>query len=98
MTGIIETVSSWMQGVWDWTVHLNGMLQVMLVMLCLIASFACTFIARRMGMPSMTETTGGAAGRTVIIVVAWIGSVVFALVALFALAAVFAPLIGLATI
>ena len=55
-------------------------------------------IARRMGMPSMTETMGGAMGRTVIIVVAWIGSVVFALVALFALAAVFAPLIGLATI
>ena len=51
-----------------------------------------------MGMPSMTETMGGAMGRTVIIVVAWIGSVVFALVALFALAAVFAPLIGLATI
>ena len=51
-----------------------------------------------MGMPSMTETMGGALGRTAIIVVAWIGSVVFALVSLFALAAVFAPLVGLVSI
>lgn len=94
----LTTVGDMLADVWDWTVHLNGGLQIVLVLVSCVASGACMIVARRMQAPSMTDTGMSTATKTIIAVVAWAVGVVFAVITLFGLAAVFAPLLGFATL
>ncbi|KFI90849.1 hypothetical protein BISA_2221 [Bifidobacterium saguini DSM 23967] len=95
MEPVLSTIASWASGLWTWMVHLNGMLQVVLVLLCVLASGACAVAGRRMGSPMM-ESVGQSAGRTAVTVALWVAGTVLMLIALLGIAAVFAPLVGLA--
>ncbi|MGE8650895.1 hypothetical protein RG276_05135 [Bifidobacterium adolescentis] len=95
MDVFLAKVAGMLAGLWDWTVRLNGGLQVTLVLLAVVMSGVCAIVAKRMGSP-MVETAGSAVGRTVASVVVYVLGVVFLIVALFGLAAVFAPLLGFA--
>lgn len=96
MESLLETVAGWMQSAWQWAVGLNGALQLPLIVVCCIAGFACGIIGRRMLAPSFNDTPGGEVARTVIGVIAHIAAAVFALLMIFGVCAVFAPLLGLA--
>lgn len=97
MEQTLATIGDAIAAAWDWTVHLNGGLQIVLVLVSCVASGACMIVARRMQLPSMNDTMGGAT-KTMIAVIAWILAVILALFTLFGLAAVFAPLLGFATL
>ncbi|OZG59899.1 hypothetical protein BLEM_2074 [Bifidobacterium lemurum] len=96
MENALQTVSGMVSELWDWTVHLNGGLQIALALVSCVLAGVCAIVGRRMQQPSMMETTGGTAMKTVIAIVAYVLGVVFTLVMLFAIAAVFAPLLGFA--
>lgn len=89
MENLLEKVAGMLGGLWDWTVHLNGGLQIVLVLLAVVMSGVCAIVAKRMQSPMM-DMGGSVAGRTA----AYVFGVVFLIVALFGVAAVFAPLLG----
>lgn len=99
MENTLASISSMIGTVWDWTVHLNGGLQIVLVLVSCVASGACMIIARRMQMPSMSDSRlTNSMAASIIAVIAWILAVILAIITLFGLAAVFAPLLGFATL
>ena len=73
--------------------HLNGGLQIVLVLLAVVMSGVCAIVAKRMQSPMM-DMGGSVAGRTAVSIAAYMFGVVFLIVALFGVAAVFAPLLG----
>lgn len=93
MEHLLENVTGMLAGLWDWTIRLNGGLQITLVLMAVVMSGVCTIVAKRMNGP-MADLDGSLAGRTVLIVVAYVLGVVFMMVAIFGVAAVFAPLLG----
>lgn len=95
MESLLATVGGWLEAAWNWAVGLNGALQVPLVIVCCVAACACGIIGRRMGAPDLSGM-GSATVRTLIAVAAYIAAAVFTILMLFGLAAVFAPLVGLA--
>lgn len=95
MESLLATVGGWLEAAWNWAVGLNGALQVPLVIVCCVAACACGIIGRRMGAPDISGM-GSATVRTLIAVAAYIAAAVFTILMLFGLAAVFAPLVGLA--
>ena len=95
MENLLSSVAALLSDLWNWTVHLNGGLQVALILLACVASGACAIVSRRAQNPSMAET-GSSAARMVIVIACYVLGVVFAIVTVFALAAVFAPLVGFA--
>ena len=90
---LLEKVAGMLGGLWDWTVHLNGGLQIVLVLLAVVMSGVCAIVAKRMQSPMM-DMGGSVAGRTAVSIAAYMFGVVFLIVALFGVAAVFAPLLG----
>ena len=93
MDVFLAKVAGMLAGLWDWTVRLNGGLQVTLVLLAVVMSGVCAIVAKRMGSPMM-DMGGSVAGRTAVSIAAYVFGVVFLIVALFGVAAVFAPLLG----
>ena len=93
MERLLENVAGMLTGLWDWTIRLNGGLQVTLVLMAVVMSGVCTIVAKRMNGPT-ADLNGSPAGRTTIIVAAYVLGVVFMIVAMFGVAAVFAPLLG----
>lgn len=51
MESFLSMLAGWFMGLWTWLVELNGMLQVVLVLLCVVASGVCAIIGKRMGSP-----------------------------------------------
>ena len=92
MENLLEKVAGMLGGLWDWTVHLNGGLQIVLVLLAVVMSGVCAIVAKRMQSPMM-DMGGSVAGRTAVSIAADVFGVVFLIVALFGVAAVFAPLL-----
>lgn len=41
MESFLSMLAGWFMGLWTWLVELNGMLQVVLVLLCVVASGVC---------------------------------------------------------
>lgn len=95
METVLTAILDWLTGLWEWMVHLNGALQVVMVLVCVIASGACAVVGKRMNNPLMETGTQGM-GRTIMAVVAWIMGTLLMLIAVMGIAAVFAPLVGLA--
>ena len=93
MENLLEKVAGMLGGLWDWTVHLNGGLQIVLVLLAVVMSGVCAIVAKRMQSPMM-DMGRSVAGRTAVSIAAYMFGVVFLIVALFGVAAVFAPLLG----
>lgn len=89
MESFLSMLAGWFMGLWTWLVELNGMLQVVLVLLCAI-------IGKRMGSPMIVESGGQTWSRTLVTAIAWIAGVILMLIAVLAIAAVFAPLLGFA--
>ena len=48
MENLLEKVAGMLGGLWDWTVHLNGGLQIVLVLLAVVMSGVCAIVAKRM--------------------------------------------------
>lgn len=94
MENLLAGIMGLLVGLWNWTVHLNGGLQVVLVLAAVTMAGVCAIVAKRMRDPMMVETGGGVAGRTIIGIIAYVFGVAFVLIALLGLAAVFAPLLG----
>lgn len=63
MENLLEKVAGMLGGLWDWTVHLNGGLQIVLVLLAVVMSGVCAIVAKRMQSPMM-DMGGSVAGRT----------------------------------
>ena len=82
MESFLSMLAGWFMGLWTWLVELNGMLQVVLVLLCVVASGVCAIIGKRMGSPMIVESGGPTCSLM--------------LIAVLAIAAVFAPLLGFA--
>ena len=51
MESFLSMLAGWFMGLWTWLVELDGMLQVVLVLLCVVASGVCAIIGKRMGSP-----------------------------------------------
>ena len=104
MESFLSMLAGWFMGLWTWLVELNGMLQVVLVLLCVVASGVCAIIGKRMGSPMIVESGGQTWSRTLVTAIAWIAGVILMLIAnrtrnliaVLAIAAVFAPLLGFA--
>lgn len=96
MESFLSMLAGWFMGLWTWLVELNGMLQVVLVLLCVVASGVCAIIGKRMGSPMIGESGGQTWSRTLVTAIAWIAGVILMLIAVLAIAAVFAPLLGFA--
>ena len=90
MESFLSMFAGWFMGLWTWLVELNGMLQVVLVLLCVVASGVCAIIGKRMGSPMIVESGGQTWSRTLVTAIAWIAGVILMLTA------VFAPLLGFA--
>ena len=58
MESFLSMLAGWFMGLWTWLVELNGMLQVVLVLLCVVASGVCAIIGKRMGSPMIVESGG----------------------------------------
>lgn len=86
MENLLEKVAGMLGGLWDWTVHLNGGLQIVLVLLAVVMSGVCAIVAKRMQSPMM-DMGGSVAGRTAVSIAAYMFGVVFLIVALFGVAA-----------
>ncbi|MBF9690469.1 hypothetical protein [Bifidobacterium dentium] len=95
MENLLENVAGMLAGLWDWTVGLNGGLQIVLVLVAVVMAGVCAIVAKRMRNP-MTGVGGSEAVRTVACIAAYVFGVACAIVALFGVAAVFAPLLGFA--
>ena len=93
MESFLSMLAGWFMGLWTWLVELNGMLQVVLVLLCVVASGVCAIIGKR---PMIVESGGQTWSRTLVTAIAWIAGVILMLIAVLAIAAVFAPLLGFA--
>lgn len=96
MDTLLTATSSLLTRLWNWTLQLDGGLQIVLVLLACVASGACAIIGRRMQAPSPMDQGGTVAARTVLAVICYIFGVICMLAMLFGLGAVFAPLVGLA--
>ena len=96
MDTLLTSTSSLLTRLWNWTLQLDGGLQIVLVLLACVASGACAIIGRRMQAPSPMDQGGTVAARTVLAIVCYIFGVICMLAMLFGLGAVFAPLICLA--
>jgi hypothetical protein len=96
MDTLLTSTSGLLARLWNWTLQLDGGLQIVLVLLACVASGACAIIGRRMQTPSPMDQGGTVAARTVLAVVCYIFGVICMLAMLFGLGAVFAPLVGLA--
>ena len=96
MDTLLTSTSSLLTRLWNWTLQLDGGLQIVLVLLACVASGACAIIGRRMQAPSPMAQGGTVAARTVLAIVCDIFGGLCMLAMLFGLGAVFAPLIGLA--
>lgn len=96
MDTLLTSTSSLLTRLWNWTLQLDGGLQIVLVLLACVASGACAIIGRRMQAPSPMDQGGTVAARIVLAVVCYIFGVICMLAMLFGLGAVFAPLVGLA--
>lgn len=96
MDTLLTSTSSLLTRLWNWTLQLDGGLQIVLALLACVASGACAIIGRRMQAPSPMDQGGTVAARTVLAIVCYIFGVICMLAMLFGLGAVFAPLIGLA--
>lgn len=96
MDTLLTSTSSLLTRLWNWTLQLDGGLQIVFVLLACVASGACAIIGRRMQAPSPMDQGGTVAARTVLAVVCYIFGVICMLAMLFGLGAVFAPLVGLA--
>ena len=59
-------------------------------------SGVCAIIGKRMGSPMIVESGGQTWSRTLVTAIAWIAGVILMLIAVLAIAAVFAPLLGFA--
>ena len=92
MESFLSMLAGWFMGLWTWLVELNGMLQVV----CVVASGVCAIIGKRMGSPMIVESGGQTWSRTLVTAIAWIAGVILMLIAVLAIAAVFAPLLGFA--
>ena len=44
MENLLEKVAGMLGGLWDWTVHLNGGLQIVLVLLAVVMSGVCAIV------------------------------------------------------
>lgn len=93
LLGMIADIAS---SVWQFALNLPGALQIVFTLVALIAAGVCRMVAIRLSHPAFTETDGSAVGKIIIQVIAYILMVVCLLACLLGLAAVFAPLIGLA--
>ena len=82
MENLLEKVAGMLGGLWDWTVHLNGGLQIVLVLLAVVMSGVCAIVAKRMQSPMM-DMGGSVAGRTAVSIAAYMFGVVFLIVAMF---------------
>ena len=51
MESFLSMLAGWFMGLWTWLVELNGMLQVVLVLLCVVASGVCAIIRQTHGQP-----------------------------------------------
>lgn len=96
MESFLSMLAGWFMGLWTWLVELNGMLQVVLVLLCVVASGVCAIIGKRMGSPMIVESGGQTWSRTLVTAIAWIAGVILMLIAVLAIAAMLAPLLGFA--
>ena len=76
MENLLEKVAGMLGGLWDWTVHLNGGLQIVLVLLAVVMSGVCAIVAKRMQSPMM-DMGGSVAGRTAVSIAAYVFGVVF---------------------
>ena len=72
MESFLSMLAGWFMGLWTWLVELNGMLQVVLVLLCVVASGVCAIIGKRMGSPMIVESGGQTWSRTLVTAIAWI--------------------------
>lgn len=97
MESFLSMLAGWFMGLWTWLVELNGMLQVVLVLLCVVASGVCAIIGKRMGSPMIVESGGQTWSRTLVTAIAWIAGVILMLIAVLAIAAVFAPVLACRT-
>ena len=88
MESFLSMLAGWFMGLWTWLVELNGMLQVVLVLLCVVASGVCAIIGKRMGSPMIVESGGQTWSRTLVTAIAWIAGVILMLIAVLAIAAV----------
>ena len=70
MENLLEKVAGMLGGLWDWTVHLNGGLQIVLVLLAVVMSGVCAIVAKRMQSPMM-DMGGSVAGRTAVSIAAY---------------------------
>ena len=61
MENLLEKVAGMLGGLWDWTVHLNGGLQIVLVLLAVVMSGVCAIVAKRMQSPMMDMGGSGLA-------------------------------------
>ncbi|MCI1644398.1 MAG: hypothetical protein LKI21_07660 [Bifidobacterium crudilactis] len=94
MTAFLQSVLDNLTNMWAWTVALNSGLQLVLAMLACAGALLSALLVRRMQAPSYNGDEQRA-GRTIIMIAAWILGLVCVIVTLLAVAAVFAPLIGL---
>ena len=76
MESFLSMLAGWFMGLWTWLVELNGMLQVVLVLLCVVASGVCAIIGKRMGSPMIVESGGQTWSRTLVTAIAWIAGVI----------------------
>ena len=81
MESFLSMLAGWFMGLWTWLVELNGMLQVVLVLLCVVASGVCAIIGKRMGSPMIVESGGQTWSRTLVTAIAWIAGVILMLIA-----------------
>ena len=51
MESFLSMLAGWFMGLWTWLVELNGMLQVVLVLLCVVASGVCRDHRQTHGQP-----------------------------------------------
>ena len=86
MESFLSMLAGWFMGLWTWLVEL----------LCVVASGVCAIIGKRMGSPMIVESGGQTWSRTLVTAIAWIAGVTLMLIAVLAIAAVFAPLLGFA--
>lgn len=86
MESFLSMLAGWFMGLWTWLVELNGMLQVVLVLLCVVASGVCAIIGKRMGSPMIVESGGQTWSRTLVTAIAWIAGVILMLIAVLAIA------------
>ena len=86
MESFLSMLAGWFMGLWTWLLELNGMLQVGLVLLCVVASGVCAIIGKRMGSPMIVESGGQTWSRTLVTAIAWIAGVILMLIAVLAIA------------